>query len=697
MSELHLQICRFCQRNIKLAYYCEDCGASCCSDCLTEERIESFICQDCNSKNIQVSESGKKKFCKDCGKDNITQVNQLIKSCPKCHSNHIINIYEKKEELEKKFLELIKNARYFIEPFREIVNKLYVLRQKVKRARSPPINCYHYPNMESDLLSLFKLFIYAKESLQEKISILFHHLSLNKEYFFDIYTQPNSNVRIIEGILENLNASYDSINDFTSNNITTINKSMENLQQNLNFIDKIAFFFRSYKKFLNLAEEEKAVFAIYAKLANGLNTHEKYKKRKGILFITNFDLSFVHEIGRIKKKKETIFKAPVQDLTKIKIKGKISKKLYIEFAYGRYEFTLPHKAITKVMDYILLARSFDELVIFDEEAAKRLYDIDIDLSDLINYVEEAINSFFSLKCQYNNLSQNKNVANSFNKQLLYQSQFPNIPNQQLNSNYSNTPLTSVYNQNSSPENLSLYPNNNFSDLKNNMIQTPREMRYYGNSLGQYLPPNYNENSFFLQNFYNPNRIQNYKPNRFTDPYVGNISDIEEKNILMRKLEQMQKYGPIYQNDINKNNIDLMNDLSKYKTSDHFLNNDPYNQASSYQEYSRNHLSDLFNDDYSLSTKPAFTNMRSSRYDKMKRKKILELEKERYSLEETLKTLDSKFEKGIISEIDYFRTYKNLQKDLYLVEKKIENLDEEFKEIESMRRINGEFDRKRYFT
>ncbi|MFW9936407.1 MAG: B-box zinc finger protein [Candidatus Thorarchaeota archaeon] len=697
MSELHLQICRFCQRNIKLAYYCEDCGASCCSDCLTEERIESFICQDCNSKNIQVSESGKKKFCKDCGNDNITQVNQLIKSCPKCHSNHIINIYEKKEELEKKFLELIKKARYFIEPFREIVNKLYVLRQKVKRARSPPINCYHYPNMESDLLSLFKLFIYAKENLQEKISILFHHLSLNKEYFFDIYTQPNSNVRIIEGILENLNASYDSINDFTSNNITTINKSMENLQQNLNFIDKIAFFFRSYKKFLNLAEEEKAVFAIYAKLANGLNTHEKYKKRRGILFITNFDLSFVHETGRIKKKKETIFKAPVQDLTKIKIKGKISKKLYIEFAYGRYEFTLPHKTITKVMDYILLARSFDELVIFDEEAAKRLYAIDIDLSDLINYIEEAINSFFSLKCQYNNLSQNKNVANSFNKQLLYQSQFPNIPNQQLNPNYSNTPLTSVYNQNNSPENLSLYPNNNFPDLKNNMIQTPREMRYYGNSLGQYLPPNYNENSFFLQNFYNPNRIQNYKPNRFTDPYVGNISDIEEKNILMRKLEQMQKYGPIYQNDVNKNNIDLMSDLSKYRTSDHFLNNDPYNQVSSYQEYSRNHLSDLFNDDYSLSAKPAFTNMRSSRYDKMKRKKILELEKERYSLEETLKTLDSKFEKGIISEIDYFRTYKNLQKDLYLVEKKIENLDEEFKEIESMRRINGEFDRKRYFT
>ncbi|MFX0059705.1 MAG: B-box zinc finger protein [Candidatus Hodarchaeota archaeon] len=693
MSELHLQICRFCQRNIKLAYYCEDCGASCCSDCLTEERIETYICQDCNSKNIQVPESGKKLFCKECGKDNINQVNQLIKSCPKCHSHHIINIYEKKEQLEKKFLELIKNARYFVEPFREIINKLYVLRQKVKRARGPPIKCYHYPNMESDLLALFKLFIYAKENLQEKISILFHHLSLNKEYFFDIYTQPNSNVRIIEGILDNLNASFDSISDFTSNNVITINSSIENLQQNLNFIDKIAFFFRSYKKFLNLAEEEKAVFAIYAKLANGLNTHDKYKKRKGILFISNFDLSFVHETGRIKKKKETIFKAPVKDLTRIKVKGKISKKLYIEFAYGRYEFTLPKNAISKVMDYILLARSFDEIVIYDEEAARRLYDIDIELSDLINYIEEAINSFFSLKCQYNNINQNKSIANTL-YQSPYQSQFPFQQHQNSNQNYVNG--SSYHNHNFSPGNLSLYPYNHFSPIRNNLIHTPNDMRYYGNSLGQFLPPNFDENSFFLQNFYNPNRIQNYKPTRFTEPYNGHISNNDEKNILMRKLESMQKYGPLYQNDINRSKNDFINDLTNYKNSEHFLNN-TYPENPLFNEFSRNHISELFNDDYSLPSRSPITHSGSTRYNKIKRKKMLELEKERYSLEETLKTLDSKFEKGIISEIDYFRTYKNLQKDLYLVEKKMENLDEEFREAESMRHINKEFDRKRYFT
>ncbi|GAH07502.1 unnamed protein product, partial [marine sediment metagenome] len=128
-------------------------------------------------------------------------------------------------------------------------------------------------------------------------------------------------------ILENLNRSYNSITDFIENNVNTINTSLANLSKNLVFIDKITFYFKNYIKFLNLAEEEKPVYAIYAKLANGLNTEDKYKKNKGILFITNFDLSFVRERGKRKRKQEGIFKAPVKDLTKVQVRGKLFKKL----------------------------------------------------------------------------------------------------------------------------------------------------------------------------------------------------------------------------------------------------------------------------------------------------------------------------------------------------------------------------------
>ena len=122
MSE---QVCRFCHRYVKLAYYCQECGSSCCSECLHEKKVDFFTCQDCKSKNIQVLKSEKKKVCGDCGNDNIIKSNQRLKSCPKCDSHQIVNIYEKKEELEKKFLDLIKNSRLFIQPLKEILDILY--------------------------------------------------------------------------------------------------------------------------------------------------------------------------------------------------------------------------------------------------------------------------------------------------------------------------------------------------------------------------------------------------------------------------------------------------------------------------------------------------------------------------------------------------------------------------------------------
>ena len=687
MSEQQFQICRFCQRNVKLAYYCEDCGTSCCSDCLHEEKIDTYLCQDCNSKNIFVLESGNKKACKDCGAENIVKSNQLLKSCPKCHSHQVINIYEKKEDLEKIFMELIKNSRSFIDPLRELVNSLYLLKQKIQDARAPPVKCFHYPTMELDLLALFKLFIYAKETLIEKIRNFIQHLSINKEYFFDIYTQQNSNIRIIEDILENLNRSYNSIKDFIENNVNTINNSVVNLSKNLVFIDKITFYFRNYIKFLNLAEEEKPVYAIYAKLTNGLNTEDKYKKNRGILFITNFDLSFVREHGKRKKKQEGIFKAPVKDLTKVQIRGRLFKKLYIEFPYGRYEFTLPPNSISRVLDYLLLARSFDETVIYDKLAAKKLFNIEIDLSDISNYIEEAINSFFSLKCQYNNVNSNNKMA-EYN---VVSSMFNKNPN-----NLQSRPSFQTQNRMMNPYNnnlpFAMYQNNNrIPNQRMGQIQTPEDLNYYGNTMRQYLPPNFNQNEFFLQNFYDTNRVQNYEPKQFSRGFGNSVSDIDQKNLLMRKLEQLQRYDRSFptRNGLHNYN-EFFSNPTQYKPRQRSRN------MPQYQEYSRNHLSDLFGSDYGPNRPNENSNYLSKKQSKTRRKKMFNLEKEKYSLEETLKLLDAKFESGDISEIDYFKNFKNLQKEIYIIEKNIETMDSDMEDDEFLRGSSKEFDSKRYY-
>jgi hypothetical protein len=77
--------------------------------------------------------------------------------------------------------------------------------------------------------------------------------------------------------------------------------------------------------------------------------------------------------------------------------------------------------------------------------------------------------------------------------------------------------------------------------------------------------------------------------------------------------------------------------------------------------------------------------------------MFNLEKEKYSLEETLKALDSKFESGDISEIDYFKNFKNLQKEIYIIEKNMEAIDSDMEDEEFLRGSAKDFDRKRYYT
>ncbi|MFX1392290.1 MAG: B-box zinc finger protein [Promethearchaeota archaeon] len=664
------QICRFCQREMKVIFYCEDCGVACCSDCLRDDFLEDFVCQACNSKKIQFNETEDSKVCKDCGSENVIKITQHYKSCPKCHSHRILNIYEKKEELEQKFLELIKSARIFIQPFRDVINDLYLIRHKIKQSREAPIRCFHYPKMESELLALFKQVEYTKENLLGKINTHFRHLAMNKEYFFDIYNQPNSNVRIIENILESLCQTHDSIERFVNNNIKDIVEKFDDFKINLQFIEKITKLFLPYQQFLNLAEKEKPVYAIKTKLTNGLDSQKRFKKSKGILFITNFDLSFVHEYGLMKKKRELIFKAPVDDLIKIRDRGKLFKKLFIQFDYGKYEFSFPSDIVSKIIDYIILARSFQENDIYDFESAKKLQEIDIDLNDLIKYIEDGINSFFNLKCQYN--QNNQNTDNSENEEF---ESFLN--NFQKHPQYWIPKYMNNYMSDRPPDNSILY------GQPDSPIPFPEDYDYY-------------RNRFYPQNNYNPYRSQSYNPinnyQYYERPYpFHNRSDFDERNILMKRLKRAQNFDQQFPPRMNRVRYNPFNEMNVFRENEPLFND---NFNNSFNDYHKNHISELFNQEA-----PPIDNIYNNRnhiyeFDKKIYKKMIELKREKYSLKETLKKLDDKFDQGIIAEVDYFKTFKNLQKEIYLIDKKIKSLT---KKVEDERFFRGKFDKKGFYS
>ena len=66
------------------------------------------------------------------------------------------------------------------------------------------------------------------------------------------------------------------------------------------------------------------------------------------------------------------------------------KKLYLEFGYGKYEFSFSSNVISKVIEYIILARNFDEIAIYDRLSANNLQYVDMDIHDLTSFIEEGI-------------------------------------------------------------------------------------------------------------------------------------------------------------------------------------------------------------------------------------------------------------------------------------------------------------------
>ncbi|TFG00744.1 MAG: hypothetical protein EU541_01350 [Promethearchaeota archaeon] len=557
-SSSKAQMCHFCDNNREIAFYCEDCQSSCCSDCLSIEKSFKFFCGDCNSKNIEIKESGDKKICKDCGSENIKTQIERLNACPECHSTNIKNIYQKKREQESRFLELIKSSLLFIKPFKEVFKELNTIKEKIKKARDPPIICYHFPKMESELISLYELLKYIEKSLREKINMYFHHLALNKESFFNIHLQPNSNVRVMENILETLAEGHDSIEEFIGQKIRNINEEIEGFNKKLKFIEKITSYFNEYKQFLHLAEEEKAVYAISAKLSNRHDSRDIFKASKGILFITSLDLSFVNIYGIINKKESLIFKAPVNDLVKIEETGRLFKKLYIEFPYGDYEFSLSNSAISRVVEYILLARNFDETAPFDRLAAQKLHNMEIDFSKLNSFIEEGINSFFSLKCKINTENDESTL---FENDLHRRSQYPSF--NRKNSSFDNNPSDS---QTSNPQtDFYDYPESREkSILMKKLMKANGSRKFFtevNKNASKYMDyDSVNQSSPSQKNGTNSNFCtQDFTVNHISKFFDSNIKNQAQNGIKSNKIGTPRQYsGENRRNKFNVSNTDLKN-------------------------------------------------------------------------------------------------------------------------------------------
>jgi len=224
--------------------------------------------------------------------------------------------------------------------------------------------------------------------------------------------------------------------------------------------------------------------------------------------------------------------------------------------------------------------------------------------------------------------------------------------------------------------MNIYNENSFHNLNQPPGINPSETNNRFYSSGP------NERNLFMQNFSNPNRLQNYVSRQFPR-YNPEFSNFNNRNFFMRKMKLNQNQD-----------IEYINHINSMKEKE--INTNPTFNDPRFQDYTKNHLSGLFDADYNRPRNSYSYKRPSFKFDKEKQEKMLELNKERYSLKQTIKKLDSKFDEGAISEVDYFRTYKNLQKDFYMIDKKVQSLKENLEDLENIKQRSRDFDNLDFF-
>jgi len=219
----------------------------------------------------------------------------------------------------------------------------------------------------------------------------------------------------------------------------------------------------------------------------------------------------------------------------------------------------------------------------------------------------------------------------------------------------------------------------------------------------------NQNNFYQplpynsinQSEYNLNHGQNYRfanpnPNYATGYHRAPVNGMDhiqndlyfnENNYISKKLRETQVHqsqyppptntSPPYRQDVCfPQFIQVQNNPYNQRypnTNSFFDQNSPMQQSNTGNEYQ-------------------FDNSQPSLIHQTKNKKtqLLELQKEEYSLQQTIKVLDRRFEEGSISDVDYLKTYRRYQRDLYIIQRKIEDLKKDIEEEDEIQNISTLF-------
>ena len=448
--------CIFCEEK-KAIFYCNQCKLSFCNDCIEREDADFYCCANCNSTKIKTrikenTGTGIIYICMDCKSTNIRKGRLSEKICPNCKSNEILTIMEKRNQLIQTFYKDIMNFKYGYYELNKFMDNCRVYKQELLTLRN--LGYKHDAKIEQSLLWIFKTIQKLKSEIMDQFQRNFTFIRSRIYQFIDLDTWNPNNFYEIESIINQIEKNVNSFKKYVDTSLKPMIANLRVLKSKIGVIQYYKLIYDEYKSELHLMINELPVCAFKRMQFVKFGENDLPSKR-GVLFITNKRIIFIHKKGFIRKTREELFNLNLSKIQNAKISGRIFKKLKLITNQGTIIFNGQNKVMNAIIHYLDISMHFQEYSTDDNFLVQRIGIMDIELSDLKNnmnnYISQILRKEISIRKEThlnnNDLSElytsdnHRNERNRMNKGDLQQIKMNSPP---LPKNYTNpTQLTQM--------------------------------------------------------------------------------------------------------------------------------------------------------------------------------------------------------------------------------------------------------------
>ncbi len=385
--------CKSCQSN-RATHMCEDCGVVTCSDCLDSNSSEYTLCSNCHHALGNPNFGEKFEECPQCESENLSIGRRTVDICPRCHSSRVVLLEDRRRTLALDMRHAIMSIQYGHTKLREFTNKLVVAKRLLISLRMA--NFLHYRWIEEKIEGIQLELPAIKNRIASQAEITAKKMAAETKNFIDYTLWNPTQFPFIEGITNRITEMGIYYKQNVDHALEPLRSILKDVRRQLDGLDYYKGQFTTFYEHNQLAVGELPVCALPDIKVTG-SDFLKNDKALGTLFLTNKRFLFIAEIGRVRKKMETVFDFPLIYLKSIEEDGRLRKRLVLKLKQGDLKISCSDQTKKVLPDYVEIARKFDKYIQKDMQRVRKIEQQDVSTSDVRLKIEGMVYSLLSTK------------------------------------------------------------------------------------------------------------------------------------------------------------------------------------------------------------------------------------------------------------------------------------------------------------